>query len=57
MLIYPDIYIQLIPEQWISQIHSLLNLNLQTLIAKEKKNIQEGKDWYYYLFMCWIQFL
>ena len=51
-MIYPNIYIRLILEQWISQIHNLLNLNLQTLIAKKKKIIQKGKDWYYYLFMC-----
>ena len=52
MLIYPAdlsqyllIYISSIPEQWISQIHNLLNLNLQTLIAKRKeKFIQESKD-------------
>ena len=36
-----------------------INLQLQTLIAREKKNYSSetvSKNWYYYLFICWIQF-
>ena len=40
---YLLIYTRLIPEEWISQIHSLLNLNLQTLIAKKKKIFKRVK--------------
>ena len=42
-MIYTNIYLRLISEQWISQIHSLLNLNLQTLIAKKKKLFKRVK--------------
>ena len=44
LIIYPNIYVRLIiPEQWISQIHSLLDLSLQTLTANNKKKKKKSK--------------